>query len=86
MTQRTPVTSESHGNNVTDDLVSVVRSWLGPLDRTKGPTLTSGATTVTLSTAIALRFKGVMKDERHANTKKKKNFLMLQEESSMIIK
>lgn len=28
-----------------------------PLDRLKGPTPTSGATTVTLSTAMALRFK-----------------------------
>lgn len=75
MTQRAPVTSESNGNNVTNDVVSVVRSWLAPLDRTKGPTLTSGATTVTLSTAIALRFKGVMKDERHTNTTKNKTSL-----------
>lgn len=55
--------------SVLNDLVSVVCSCQVPLDRMKGPTLTSGATTVTLSTAMALRFKDLMEDELHTNTK-----------------
>lgn len=54
---------------MTNDLVFVVCSCQVPLDRMKGPTLTSGAITVTLSTAMALRFKNLMEDELHTNTK-----------------
>lgn len=54
---------------MTNDPVSVVCLCQVPIDRTKGPTLTSGATTVTLSTAMALRFKDLMEDELHTNTR-----------------
>lgn len=62
----------------------VVHWRLVPLDRMKGPTLTSGATTVTLSTAIALRFKDVTKiSDTQTPIKKKKEcgFLMLLSEN-----
>lgn len=70
------MTHEENLNSVTNSTASVflyvVCLCHVPLDRMKGPTLTSGATTVTLSTAMALRFRDLIKEELNTNTHKKK--------------
>lgn len=70
------MTHEENLNSVTNNTASVflyvVCLCQVPLDRMKGPTLTSGATTVTLSTAMALGFRDLIKEvlNTHTHTQK----------------
>lgn len=83
------MTHEENLNSVTNSTASVLLYVVClchvPLDRMKGPTLTSGATTVTLSTAMALRFRDLIKEELNTNTHKKNTLFFNATEWNRII-